>query len=449
MTRSPTLVPVGPVCTRSPLAASARAESACAGQASASSSASARRAQLSASTSAPASSVTPSVPSVPAASSSSCGWPAMRRAAASARCWLRPPRPGCCRQRTVDSPPHTHSLRGGQRQLVREARRERGELRRRSAAARRARRGRARRPRAATAATASSIEATHRAHDAVGALLGRSHQARADHARIVGGDVGDEQGAGRTALEARGEPSALDTRERHAARVQLADGDAGGEPRAVELLEVGERDAVGEHLDEARGASGDQEQRLDGARAARRPTRAGARRLRASARPAAGCAPSSSSTRPRSRSSGEPLQITGDDERALRSRFRARRGRRAPWRSAALPTAASHTGAPGAPARAASVWRTQRRPSTRRSPACSSSSSSARRGSDRSDAAQLPRTTLRRPGRSRRASFGRVRALELQSIEILRGSRRRSRTRRRSRRCRTPRCARPRACRRR
>ena len=82
---------------------------------------------------------------------------------------------------------------------------------------------------------------------------------------------------------------------------------------------------------------------------------------------------------------------------------------------AALPMAATHTGVAGEAATggpASSASRTQRRPFTRARPVWNSSSSSSRRGSS-APADHFELATSVAPGQ-----FGRVRALELQPIEV-------------------------------
>jgi hypothetical protein len=111
----------------------------------------------------------------------------------------------------------------------------------------------------------------HLTHDVVGALAGGSHEARADDARIIVRDVRDEQSARSTSLEARRQTPALDARQRGAPRVQLADGDAGGEGLTGELFQIAQRVARIEYLDQAGGASGDEEQRLHARRQSLHP----------------------------------------------------------------------------------------------------------------------------------------------------------------------------------
>ena len=257
-------------------------------QRSASSSASASRAQVSASTSAPASSVTPSVPSVPAASNSSSACPAISRAAASARCWLRPPRPGCGGSCTVDSPPHTHSCAADSSSSWAKRAASRASHRRRSAPAARARAVPSRGRRRARLAAHGLIDARRpRARSTCDRDRRAAGPMRPEPmtARIVVRHVRYEQ---RPRLRGRAagarEPAALDARAGAAARVELADGDAAASAARGECLEVRKRRARLQHLHQARSAAGDQKQRLHLRPAAPRPSRAAARRRRASAR---------------------------------------------------------------------------------------------------------------------------------------------------------------------
>ena len=63
----------------------------------------------------------------------------------------------------------------------------------------------------------------HRSLDAVGTSGGGTHEARADHPRVVVRYIRDEQRPGRATREARREAPALDAREGCPAGVELAD----------------------------------------------------------------------------------------------------------------------------------------------------------------------------------------------------------------------------------
>src|SRR5579863_7132544 len=83
---------------------------------------------------------------------------------------------------------------------------------------------------------------------------------------------------------------------------------------------------------------------------------------------------------------------------------------------AALPTAATHTGP--VPRPPASARATQRRPSTRSRPRRSSVSSSSRRGS-RASLVSAPANDLQLTGALAPRQLGRIRAYELQPLEVL------------------------------
>src|SRR4029077_14259793 len=80
---------------------------------------------------------------------------------------------------------------------------------------------------------------------------------------IIARHVRYEQRPRRAPRQAGGEPAALDARERDAPGIELADRGAGGELARREALEVGEREAGPQHLDETRGAARDEKERLD------------------------------------------------------------------------------------------------------------------------------------------------------------------------------------------
>ena len=81
-----------------------------------------------------------------------------------------------------------------------------------------------------------------------------------DHRRVVAGYVGDGQGDDARRVRCRGEPPALDRREVAADAVHLADGGAGAEQGAVDLLLVGERQPGRWQGEQRRAAAGDEEQ---------------------------------------------------------------------------------------------------------------------------------------------------------------------------------------------
>ena len=252
--------PGGPVCTRSPAAASAALESARARHRSASRPPREMRATVSPSTTPPASSVGPSVPSVPAASRARSGCPVINLAAARARCWLRPPRPGCRRelQRRLPAPDTDLSL--AELQLVSEANGQTDRIvikhpARRATLKPRPGRHREPHPRPHPMEARSCVAPVRR--PARG-----PHESRPDDARIVARHVGDEQRARLPALQARGEASALDARNARPPGVQLTDRHAFGQTLGVDPREVRERHPVLEHFDEAGGAPGNQKQRL-------------------------------------------------------------------------------------------------------------------------------------------------------------------------------------------
>ena len=102
----------------------------------------------------------------------------------------------------------------------------------------------------------------HAAFDPVLAARHRTHEARADHARIILRHVRHEQRPRRPAAQTRRQPPALDARQRRAARVELADRDPLRERLARELLQIVQGGARLEHFHQAGRAAGDEEQGL-------------------------------------------------------------------------------------------------------------------------------------------------------------------------------------------
>ena len=81
-----------------------------------------------------------------------------------------------------------------------------------------------------------------------------------DGRRVVAGHVGDGEGDHARRVRRRGEPPALDRRKVAADAVHLADGGAGAEQRAVDLLLVGKRQPRRRQGKQRRAAARDEEQ---------------------------------------------------------------------------------------------------------------------------------------------------------------------------------------------